>query len=320
MKQIEMLRAPLKRFLDIEQKLGDAQIMLDMARDEGDAAAGDEANRLFAEVMATLAQFEFERLLGDPHDRLNAIVTVQAGAGGTEAQDWAEMLLRMVLRYIEGKDGLKATLLEETPGEEAGIKSTTLLIEGPYAFGYLKSESGVHRLVRISPFDANKRRHTSFAAVFVMPEIEPEDEVEIDDKDLRIDTYRSSGAGGQHVNKTESAVRITHMPSGIVVSCQTERSQHQNKANAMKLLQARLFELRRAEQEQRMEEFHAGKKKIEWGSQIRSYVMQPYQMVKDHRTGHETAQVDDVLSGELDDFIDAYLRHRAPTDSTTVAH
>ncbi|RMF13668.1 MAG: peptide chain release factor 2, partial [Candidatus Dadabacteria bacterium] len=315
MKQIERLRAPLERFERIQSALDDAEVMLELAREAGDASALSDAEQIYQAAQQDLDRFEFERLLGDEHDALNALVTVQAGAGGTEAQDWAEMLLRMIIRYAESR-GFSVSLLDESPGEEAGIKSATIRVEGDYAYGYLKSESGVHRLVRISPYDANKRRHTSFAAVFVMPEIEDDEEIEIDDKDLRIDTYRSSGAGGQHVNKTDSAVRITHIPTGIVVACQNERSQHQNKATALKLLQARLYELQRAEREQRLEGFHAGKKKIEWGSQIRNYVLQPYQMVKDLRTGYETSNVDAVLNGDLEPFVDAWLRHQAPSDST----
>ncbi len=314
MKQLERLKSPLERFEELTQTADDAEVMIELAVEEASANALAEAETALAHIGVVLDQFDLQRMLGDEHDDANAIVTIQAGAGGTEAQDWAEMLLRMMLRYCE-RNGFDATLLEVTGGDEAGIKSATVQVDGELAFGYLKSESGVHRLVRISPYDASARRHTSFAAVFVMPEIDEDLQVEIDDKELRVDTYRSSGAGGQHVNKTDSAVRLTHLPTGIVVSCQNERSQHQNKATAMKLLQARLYELRRAEQEERIQEFHAGKKKIEWGSQIRSYVMHPYQMVKDHRTEHETSDVDGVLDGDLGGFIDAYLRQRAAENS-----
>jgi peptide chain release factor 2 len=236
----------------------------------------------------------------------NAFVSIHAGAGGTEAQDWASMLLRMYLRWAERR-GFKTALIDELEGEEAGIKSATITVSGDYAYGYLKAEVGIHRLVRISPFDAGARRHTSFAAVFVYPDIEDIIEITVEDKDLRVDTYRASGAGGQHVNKTDSAVRITHIPSGIVVQCQNERSQHMNRAMAMKLLKARLYEMEMQAREKERENMHASKKQIAWGNQIRSYVLQPYRLVKDHRTGCETGNVDAVLDGDLDDFIEAFL-------------
>jgi len=240
------------------------------------------------------------------HDALNAIVSIHPGAGGTEAQDWAEMLLRMYLRWCEGRD-FKAEIVDYQPGEEAGVKSVTFTVSGVNAYGYLKAEAGVHRLVRISPYDANQRRHTSFSSVFVCPEVEEDVDVEVNEADLRIDTYRSGGAGGQHVNKTDSAVRITHMPSGIVVQCQNERSQHKNKSTAMKILRSKLYELKMKEQQEKFQEFSKGKKEIAWGSQIRSYVLQPYRMVKDHRTSLEVGNVDAVLDGSLDSFIEAYL-------------
>jgi len=233
-------------------------------------------------------------------------MTINPGAGGTESQDWAQILMRMYMRWAEQK-GFKVELVDLLPGEEAGIKSATLTISGQYAYGYLKGEAGVHRLVRISPYDANKRRHTSFAAILVYPEITEDIEVEINEDDLRIDTYRASGAGGQHVNKTDSAVRITHMPTGIVASCQNERSQHKNRAVAMKLLKARLFAIKKKEQDEKLDEIIGEKKDIAWGSQIRSYTLQPYQLIKDHRTGHETGNVNAVLNGEIDDFIKEYL-------------
>ncbi len=233
-------------------------------------------------------------------------MSIHAGAGGTEAQDWAQMLLRMYLRWTERR-GFKANIVDLLQGEEAGIKSATFTVTGDYAFGYIKAEVGIHRLVRISPFDAGARRHTSFASVFVYPDIEDDVVIEIDEKDLRVDTFRSSGAGGQHVNKTDSAVRITHMPSGIVVQCQNERSQHMNRAMAMKLLKARLYEKEIEEREKEMDKIHASKKQIAWGSQIRSYILQPYQLVKDHRTGKEVGNVNAVLDGDLDGFIEAYL-------------
>ncbi len=245
-------------------------------------------------------------MLGSEQDPLNAIMSIHAGAGGTEAQDWAEMLLRMYLRWAE-KKGYTATIIDYLPGDEAGVKSVTVTIEGEYAYGFAKAEIGIHRLVRISPFDAGARRHTSFASVFVYPEVNEEIVVEIDEKDLRIDTYRSTGAGGQHVNKTDSAVRITHLPTGIVVQCQNERSQHKNKAMAMKYLKSRLYERKLQEQNEKTNELNKTKKDIAWGSQIRSYVLHPYKMIKDHRSNLETGNVDRVLDGGIDDFIEAYL-------------
>jgi peptide chain release factor 2 len=281
---------------------------------DGDADSLAEAEKTLASLEEALHQMDLQRLLGGEHDAGNAIVQLQAGAGGTEAQDWAEMLLRQYLRWCERHD-YKTELVDAQPGDGAGIKSASFTVEGPYAFGYLKSEVGVHRLVRISPFDANARRHTSFASVFVYPEIDDAVEVEIDEKDLRIDTYRSSGAGGQHVNKTDSAVRITHMPSGIVVACQNERSQHKNKAMAMKILKARLYELEQRKQQEKMDQITGTKADIGFGHQIRSYVLHPYRMVKDHRTNTEVGNADAVLDGDLDGFIDAYLRHRAGADA-----
>jgi peptide chain release factor 2 len=243
-------------------------------------------------------------------DESNAIVTIHPGAGGTESQDWAQMLLRMYLRWAERK-GYRTKMLELQPGEEAGIKSATFLVEGPYAYGYLRTEAGVHRLVRISPFDASRRRHTSFCAVLVCPEIQDDIKVEVREEDLRIDTFRASGAGGQHVNKTSSAVRITHLPTGIVVSCQNERSQHRNREVAMKILRARLYELSLRERQEKLQELMGERKDIAWGSQIRSYVLQPYRLVKDHRTGLQSGNVEAVLDGDLDAFIEAALKHTA---------
>ncbi len=245
-------------------------------------------------------------MLSGEHDPNNAIVSINAGAGGTESQDWAEMLLRMYLRYCELK-GFRTEITDYQPGEEAGIKGATFTAEGEYAYGYLKAEMGVHRLVRISPFDSNARRHTSFSSVFVFPELSDEVEVTIDEKDLKVDTYRASGAGGQHVNKTESAIRITHVPSGIIVACQSERSQHKNRATAMKQLKARLYELETRKKEEEANAIAGEKKEIGWGSQIRSYVLHPYRMVKDHRTGHEVGNTDSVLDGHLEGFVEAYL-------------
>jgi len=265
-----------------------------------------EAAAKAAGVEIASDQLELKQMLGEPDDRRNAIVSLHPGAGGTEAQDWAEMLLRMYLRWADRR-GYRAEILEYQPGEEAGLKSATFTVEGDYAYGYLKAEAGIHRLVRISPFDANSRRHTSFASVFVYPEIDDTIKIEIDEGDLRVDTYRSSGAGGQHVNKTDSAVRITHLPTNIVVACQNERSQHKNRAMAMKILRSRLYELELQKQKERMESYHKTKKEIAWGSQIRSYVLHPYRMVKDHRTGVEMGDADRVLDGDIDRFIQAYL-------------
>ena len=262
------------------------------------------------QVEKDLQAAEFKRMLGEETDRNNAILSIHSGAGGTEAQDWASMLLRMYLRWAERK-GFRTEAIDTLDGEEAGIKSATFEVTGEFAYGYLKAEVGIHRLVRISPFDAGKRRHTSFASVFVYPEIDEDIVIEIKEEDLRIDTFRSSGAGGQHVNKTESAVRFTHLPTGIVVSCQNERSQHKNRALAMKVLKARLYELKLREQEEKAEQLNSTKKDIAWGSQIRSYVLQPYRLVKDHRTNCEIGNVDAVLDGDLDEFIQTYLLQKA---------
>ncbi len=256
-----------------------------------------------------LEEFELQILLSSEDDSKNAILTIHSGAGGTEACDWAAMLLRMYLRWIEGR-GFSYQMMDLLPGEEAGLKSAVVEVKGEYAYGYLQAESGVHRLVRISPFDANKRRHTSFASVFVYPEIEDNIEVEIKEEDLRIDTYRASGAGGQHVNKVSSAVRITHIPTNIVVQCQNERSQHKNREMAMKILRSKLYQQKKEEEEKKLEKIESQKKKIEWGSQIRSYVFHPYNLVKDHRTGVETSNTQAVMDGDLDQFISSFLSLR----------
>jgi peptide chain release factor 2 len=280
--------------------------MAELAGEEGGQDMLLEMERELSAMQRDIASAEVAALLSGEHDVSNAIVSIHPGAGGTEAQDWAEMLMRMYLRWAE-KNGYKTDILDYQAGEEAGVKSVTFTVSGPYAYGKLKAEAGVHRLVRISPFDASKRRHTSFASLFVYPEVEEDIDIQIDEKDLRIDTYRASSAGGQHVNKTDSAVRITHIPTGIVVQCQNERSQLKNKNVAMKVLRSRLYELRKKEQEEKMGKVVGEKKDIAWGNQIRSYVFQPYQMVKDHRTGYEVGNVNAVMDGEIEQFIEAYL-------------
>ena len=304
-------RAQLQRVVDLWQAFtsafDDLDVLFEFAEAEpGEAAHERDIERELDRLEDELADLEVATILAGETDANNAIVEINAGAGGTESQDWAQMLLRMFTRWAERSD-FDHQLLDLQPGEEAGIKSATLLVKGEYAFGYLKGETGVHRLVRISPFDAAKRRHTSFASVFVSAEIDEEIVVDIEEKDLRIDTYRSSGAGGQHVNKTDSAVRLTHLPTGIVVACQNERSQIKNRSTAMKLLKAKLYEMERLAQEERRAEASADKTEIAWGHQIRSYVLAPYRLVKDVRTRHETGNVDAVLDGDLDDFIKAYL-------------
>ena len=286
----------------------EARFFLEVAGDEKNDDALKEAASKVEEVGQGMAQTELSLILGGPDDRRNAILTLHPGAGGTEAQDWAEILLRLYLRWADRR-GYRKEILEYQPGEEAGLKSATFTIEGDYAYGYLKAEAGIHRLVRISPFDANSRRHTSFASLFVYPEVDDTIKVEINEADLRVDTYRSSGAGGQHVNKTDSAVRLTHMPTGIVVACQNERSQHKNRAMAMKILRSRLYELEIEKQKEKMDVLHKTKKDNAWGSQIRSYVLHPYRLVKDHRTGIEVGNADAVLDGDIDQFIQGYLLH-----------
>jgi peptide chain release factor 2 len=290
--------------------LNDTLELLEMAEEEGsadDLAAIDEE---LAGIERTISGMEFERMLSGEHDSASAYVQIKPGAGGTESMDWAGMLYRMVNRYAERK-GWRLSVLEFQEGEEAGVQSATVQIDGEFAYGHLKSETGVHRLVRISPFDSNARRHTSFAAISVTPQIDDSIAVEINDSDLRVDTYRSSGAGGQHVNKTDSAVRLTHIPTGVVVACQQERSQHKNRATAMKMLSAKLYALEEEKQRAQADAIAGDKGEINFGSQIRSYVLQPYQMVKDLRTGHEVGQPQAVLDGDLDGFIEAYLLHQA---------
>lgn len=279
---------------------------MELVAEEKDAAILEEIAVEAQRLAGDVRNDELKMMLKSEEDAMNAIVSIHAGAGGTESQDWTEMLLRMYLRWAENR-GFRTEIIDYQAGDEAGVKSASFTLEGEYAYGYIKAEIGIHRLVRISPFDSSARRHTSFASVFVYPEVEDDIIIEIDEKDLRIDTYRSTGAGGQHVNKTDSAVRITHQPTGIVVQCQNERSQHKNKAMAMKYLRSRLYELKLQEKNEKLDEMHKTKKDIAWGSQIRSYVLHPYKMVKDHRTNLEVGNAAKVLDGDLDDFINAYL-------------
>jgi peptide chain release factor 2 len=298
-----------RRFVEL---LEEVEAFLDLA-EEGEAEAAAEAQTALATLTDELDSYEIQLLLGDPDDVRPALLDIHPGAGGTESQDWASMLLRMYLRWAEA-GGYKVEVIDETPGDEAGLKSATIRIEGTHAFGFLKGESGVHRLVRISPYDAASRRHTSFASVAVAPEIDDDIEIDLEEKDLRIDTYRSSGAGGQHVNVTDSAVRITHLPTGLVAQSQAERSQHRNKAMALTVLRARLYEQQRQLQAAEQAEKQGEKKEIGFGSQIRSYVLHPYQMAKDHRTGVESGNVSGVLDGDLQPFIEGYLKWQAGTD------
>ena len=308
-REVTKTRSSIIRILEPWKRLWEeseeVSILLQLVEEEEDPETEREIQRRLRDLGKAVQELEIQQALNGQYDPGNAIVTIHPGAGGTEAQDWAEMLLRMYLRWAERR-GYQTEILDYLEGDEAGLKSVTFMVRGDYAYGYMRAEVGIHRLVRISPFDAGKRRHTSFASVFVYPEVE-EIVVDIDEKDLRVDTYRASGAGGQHVNKTDSAVRITHIPTGIVVQCQNEKSQHRNRATAMMILRARLYELYQRQQTEKMQSLHNGKKEIAWGSQIRSYVLQPYRLVKDHRTGVEMGNVDAVLDGELDPFIEAYL-------------
>jgi peptide chain release factor 2 len=305
-------RAGLKEGLDAGRSLlsayEDAKTLVELGR-EGEPVNAD-LRRAIEDTQAQLEAIELAMMMGGENDHANAILTIHPGAGGIEAQDWAEMLYRMYLRWCERRR-YSVEIIDYQDGEEAGLKSATVLVRGKDAYGYLKAENGVHRLVRISPFDANARRHTSFASVYVYPELNDEIQIEVDDKDLRVDTFRSSGAGGQHVNVTDSAIRITHLPTGIVVQCQNERSQHRNRDTAMKLLKSRLYDLERRKKDEKRAKEEGAKKDIEFGSQIRSYVLHPYQMVKDLRTGVQTSQTGDVLDGDIDAFIKAYLLDRS---------
>lgn len=305
--EIAELRKVIHEWQEAWSKSEDLAVLFEMAKEEDDSGVFEEAKAELKSLAQLVDKLELQKLLNGPTDGNAAFMSINSGAGGTEACDWAEILYRMYSRYAE-EQGFDVEVLEMTEGEEAGIKSVTFSVTGQYAFGYLKAESGVHRLVRISPFDSNARRHTSFASVFVTPEIDDDIDVEIDDGDLRVDTYRASGAGGQHVNRTDSAVRITHLPTGIVVQCQKERSQHSNRDRAMKMLRAALYDLELKKRQAEVDEQNAQKKLNEWGSQIRSYVLHPYKMVKDHRTGFESSQAEKVLDGDIQDFIDSYLK------------
>ncbi|MBD3237262.1 MAG: peptide chain release factor 2 [Candidatus Eisenbacteria bacterium] len=307
--RLKAIRSLIEGWEALRHRCDDLSELAELLADEEESALEAELQRDLAAFRQELARYELQTYLDGEHDRCDAILTIHPGAGGTESQDWALMLHRMYLRWIE-RSGLSASVLDFQEGEEAGIKDSTIEVRGDHAYGYLRAEVGVHRLVRISPFDFNQRRHTSFASVFVYPEIEEGGEVELRDDELRIDTFRSSGAGGQHVNKTESAVRITHLPTGIVVQCQAERSQHRNRESALKVLRARLYHQQREAERKRAAKLEATKKEIAWGSQIRSYVLHPYTLVKDHRTGHQSGNVQAVLDGDLDGFIEAYLRAR----------
>ncbi|UCH64302.1 MAG: peptide chain release factor 2 [Fidelibacterota bacterium] len=324
LKQISGLEKELQMWEELVSLHDEAEIHLELAQEEGADVISEEACEALEHYLTALEEAEVLHLLSEPDDGKDALLTIHPGAGGTESQDWAEMLQRMYLRWIE-RHGYQYQILDYQPGDEAGIKDVTIEVKGKRAYGYLKAEIGVHRLVRISPFDANARRHTSFASVFIYPEAEDEMEIEINEKDLRIDTFRSSGAGGQHVNKTDSAVRITHQPTGIVAQCQNERSQMKNRATAMKILKTRLYDLHRQEQQVERQKLEDTKKDVAWGSQIRSYVFQPYTMVKDHRTREETGNIQAVMDGDIDRFIRAYLLQSAAsaagegsTDSSAV--
>lgn len=309
--QLNQERASLREKIDqwnkFRQEAEDAGILVEMAIEEDDGVALEEVKNDLSRLQGKVKNLEFLSLLGEPDDRRNAIVAINAGAGGTEAQDWVEMLFRMYTRWGEEK-GMKIQVMDYLPGDEAGIKNVTFNVISPYAYGHLKSEHGIHRMVRISPFDATRRRHTSFASVSVLPEVDMDIQIQIEDKDLRIDTFRASGPGGQHVNKTSSAIRITHMPTGIVVQCQNEKSQHRNKEMAMKVLMAKLYDLERAKLDEKKQEMHESQDEIGWGRQIRSYVFNPYRMVKDHRTNLDVGDLEKVMDGDINMFIDAYLR------------
>lgn len=303
---MDALRAVLDRNAKISREAADVESVLELLAEAADAELEGEARQKLDQLETDVSDLEFQQMLSGENDPKNAILSINAGAGGTESCDWAEILLRMYRMWAD-RHGYANEVIDFTPGDQAGFRSVTMTVNGAYAYGYLKAEIGVHRLVRISPFDANKRRHTSFASVFVLPDVEDTIEIDVKEADLRIDTFRSSGAGGQKVNKTDSAVRLTHLPTGIAVACQNERSQHRNRATAMKILKARLYDLELEKKNQERDKVEASKSAINFGSQIRSYVLQPYRMVKDHRTDHEVGDAMRVLDGDLDPFIKAYL-------------
>ncbi|NPV79321.1 MAG: peptide chain release factor 2 [Firmicutes bacterium] len=309
LQEMSSLKGSVDRVRGLERRVEDLKTLLQLGIEEGDESLEPEIRQDLRDLAKEVDALELSSLLKGEYDGNNAILTIHPGAGGTESQDWADMLLRMYLRWAERR-GYKTQIVDLLPGDEAGIKSVTVVVSGENAYGYLKAEKGIHRLVRISPFDANSRRHTSFASVEVIPEIDDNIEIDINPEDLRIDTYRAGGHGGQYVNKTDSAVRITHIPTGIVVQCQNERSQYSNRLTAMKLLRARLFELHQQEQNKKLSEIRGEQREIAWGNQIRSYVFHPYSMVKDHRTGLEKGNAQAVMDGEIDEFIDAFLRGR----------
>ena len=305
--EMKRLQAWTKPLAELEQRLGDVDAALELMSEEADEELIDDSREALGRVSERLDRLEFRQMLSGPYDENDAILTIRPGAGGIDSQDWAEMLLKMYTYWSE-KQGFELEVLSCQEGEEAGIREAVVSVRGPFAYGYLSAENGIHRLVRKSPFDQNHRRHTSFASVFALPELDDSIEVDVRDEDIRLDTYRASGAGGQHVNKTSSAVRITHEPTGIVVTCQNQRSQHRNREMAMRILKARLFEVEEEKRRKEREKLEEGKKDVSWGNQIRSYVLHPYQMVKDHRTGTETSGVDAVLGGDIQEFIEAYLR------------
>lgn len=305
-KELSSLKKLLNNFDNIYLKIKDSTDLIEILENEEDSELFIELSKDLEKIKKEIEELEFKKMLGGESDHMGAVLTINAGAGGTDAQDWAAMLLRMYVRWIEAKE-YKYEIVDYQEGEEAGIKSATVLVDGEYAYGYLKAEIGIHRIVRISPFDSNARRHTSFAAVYVSPQVDDTIEIEIIESELKIDTFRAGGAGGQHVNTTDSAIRITHIPTGIVVQCQNERSQHKNKATALKILKSRLYERELEIRNEKIEKERSSKKKIEWGSQIRSYVLHPYKMVKDHRTDYEESGVEMVLDGKIDSFIYKFL-------------
>lgn len=310
LQKTKQLKDKVENYEKLKSSWEDTLVLIDLANEENDESMLPDVKKACADITAELEKMTLETLLSGNYDKNNAIMTFHAGAGGTEAQDWCEMLIRMYQMYAQ-KNGYTTSVLDMLPGDDAGIKSATIMVNGLNAYGYLKSEKGVHRLVRISPFDASGRRHTSFASIEVMPEIDDDVEINIRPEDLRVDTYRSSGAGGQHINKTDSAIRITHLPTGVVVSCQTQRSQHQNREYAMRMLKSKLVEIAEQQQKEKIEDIKGVQKEIAWGSQIRSYVFHPYTLVKDHRTSYETGNIGAVMDGDLNGFINAYLKAKS---------